>query len=208
MRGHVTSNVTEVRKTDGEKQIVWGAVYIPGVPDSHGDFMTADEIEKMAYRFAMKADFTAVDVMHDNVRYGCFIVETFIARPGDPDFPTPGTWVVAVHVPDPKLWGLIKDGTLNGFSMEALAYRENGVELEIEIPSSVTGKTDVVEDHEHDFEVWFDEEGNLVGGVTSEATDSSGKKHRHVIKTSVHTEDAAGHKHRFAYVDNLVAEAA
>ncbi len=199
--------LTTIKKADEDKRLVWGVVYAPGVPDSHGDFMRADEIEKMAYAFSKKADFTAIDVMHDNKRYGCYIVETFIAREGDPDFPIPGSWVVAVHVPDVALWELIKAGELNGFSMEVLAYREYDVELELDVPSTVTGTTDEADGHTHTFEAWFDQDGNLVGGVTGEAPDSAGKVHRHVIKKSVQTEESRQHTHRFAYIDQIAAGA-
>ena len=196
-----------VLKQDGELQIVWGVVYAPGVPDSHGDFMNAEEIRKMAYKFSQKGDFGAVDLMHNNERYGCFVVETFITREGDPDFPIVGSWAVGVHIPDPELWALVKDGTLNGFSMEALAYRGDSV-VDIEVQPILTGTTEETDGHVHKFEAWFDETGQLVGGATDEAEDSQGFKHRHVIKSSVETESALNHKHRFAYIDQLVPQEA
>lgn len=196
-----------VLKQDEELQLVWGAVYCPGVPDSHGDFMTAEEIRAMAYKFSQKGDFGAVDIMHDNQRYGCFVVETFITREGDPDFPIVGSWVVAVHIPDKQIWALVKDGSLNGFSMEAVAYRGDS-EVDIEIQPIITGTTEESDGHTHKFEAWFDEDGQLIGGATDEAADSKGFMHRHVIKSSVETESALNHKHRFAYIDQLVPQGA
>lgn len=43
------SKQVPILKTEEEKQLVTGVVYEPDVEDSHGDTMTAEEIEKAAY---------------------------------------------------------------------------------------------------------------------------------------------------------------
>jgi len=193
------------KKADADKQIVWGVVYAPDVPDTHNDFMTASEIETMAYKYAEDGDLKAIDVMHDNRAYGCFVVESFIVRKGDPDFPIPGSWVVAVKIPDPELWALVKDGTLNGFSMEVLAVRKEA-ELVIEAPGVAFGRTfkSGSDDHEHEFEVYYDEDGKLIGGRTSIHTDADGTSHLHVIKRGTATEKSGDHSHRFAFIEKMV----
>lgn len=45
------SKQVPILKTEEEKQLVTGVVYEPDVEDSHGDTMTAEEIEKAAYTF-------------------------------------------------------------------------------------------------------------------------------------------------------------
>lgn len=197
------SGATKRLKADAKLQIVWGEVYVPDMPDTHGDFMNAEEIRKMAYKFSLAGDMGAVDVMHDNVRYGCCVVETFIVRSGDPDFPIVGAWVVGVHVPDKALWDRIEEGELNGFSMEALAYRREAT-VEVNVQPVLRGKTDVVDGHEHEFEAWFDDKGELIGGITSEAADQNGVLHRHAIKRSVQSEESMGHTHRFSYIEDMV----
>jgi hypothetical protein len=180
-----------VLKLDVEEQIVMGVVYAPGLPDSHGDYMTAVEIKKACHDF----------MMHDNMRYGCEIVECFIVRKGDPDFPIEGSWVAAVHCPDP-IWERVKKGELNGFSMEALAFRETK-ELDLEFPPQVKGITTKHDDHTHEFEIMFGPEGEFIGGKTSIAVDADGKSHYHAIRKGVITEETLGHTHKFAYIENM-----
>lgn len=190
-----------VLKLDEEQQIVTGVVYAPGLPDAHGDFMTAVEIRKACYDFMKRGDMAAVDIMHDNIRYGCDIVECFIVRAGDPDFPIEGSWVASVHCPD-TIWERVKKGELNGFSMEAIAFRE-GVEIELEFPPLVRGITTKHEDHAHDFEIFFGPDGEFIGGKTSIALDAGGNSHYHAIRKGVITEETNGHAHKFAYIENM-----
>lgn len=188
-----------------EKQIVWGAVYSPGVPDTHGDYMTAEDIEEMAYDFMKDGNLGAIDVMHDNKTYDCYVVESFIVQEGvgDAVWPIIGTWVVAVKIPSPELWSRVKEGKLNGFSMEVLARRVPGTVV-IDTPAMATGETYEADGHKHSFEVWYDEKGKLVGGRTNDHVDADGNVHYHVISKGTATQKTAGHSHRFAFIDNLV----
>jgi hypothetical protein len=45
-----------IKKQDDALQVVWGEVYAPGFPDSQGDFMTAETVREMAWRFMRKSD--------------------------------------------------------------------------------------------------------------------------------------------------------
>jgi hypothetical protein len=194
--------VSFIRKDDvpgePEQRMVWAEVYAPDRPDSDGEFMTAEEIRKMAYAFSKKMAFDQVDHQHDNeVTAGVCIVESFIARKGDPDF-IAGAWVVGVHIPDDGLWDMVKKGEINGFSMEALVCREE-VEVDIVIPPVVSGMTSKSEDHTHEFYVNYDNEGHFRGGVTSKVND-----HVHQIIAGTVTEKAEdGHSHLFSSVDPI-----
>ena len=190
-----------VLKLDEEEHIVMGVVYAPDVPDSHGDFMSAPEIKKALYGFMKRGDMGCVDIMHDNKRYGCNIVECFLARDGDPDFPIPGAWVAAVWCPDP-IWDRVKAGELNGFSMEALAFREEK-EMEMDFPPALKGLTTKEDDHEHEYEILFTPEGDFIGGRTSIAMGADGKAHYHAIVKGVKTEETNGHSHRFAFLEQM-----
>ena len=77
----------------------------------------------MAYGFMQKGITDHIDLNHDGVHCGAVVVESFIAREGDPDF-IPGSWVVGVHVPDNDTWNLIKTGELNGFSLEGIGHKK------------------------------------------------------------------------------------
>jgi hypothetical protein len=186
-----------VTKADGKKQIVMAEVYVPGVPDTDEEFMTSETIEKMAYDFMRNLRLDQVDKNHDNeIVDGCCVVESFIARKGDPDF-IEGAWVVAMHVPDKETWDQIEKQELNGFSLEALV-RKRKTTLTMEIPPVLSGKTDTSEDHTHEFFVSYDEEGNFLGGKTSVSMG-----HSHIIKRGTITEESDGHAHRFSYVELL-----
>lgn len=109
-------------KFDIEKRLVYAEVYMPEIDDAHGHRMSAEEIEKMAHNFMANARTMMIDVNHDNqTNYGCAMVESFIARKGDPDF-IEGSWVACVFVGNDKIWEEIKKGKLTGFSFEGMGY--------------------------------------------------------------------------------------
>lgn len=199
-----------VKKADEEMRVVWGEIYIPDIPDTQNDFMTAVEIEKMAHLFLMDGlSVGAVDVQHDGeIRKGCFIVESFIARKNDPEF-IEGAWVVAMKICDDGLWEDVKTGKLNGFSMQAQVYVTDRTVI-LEIPDQVEGLTQKAsngEDHRHQYLVRFDSNGDFVGGVSNVVNG-----HKHVIRRRSITEMSAdptgkemadGHFHRYTLLDKL-----
>lgn len=187
----------EIKKRDEEQQIVFGEVYAPNVPDSQGDYMSAAEIQKAAYKFMQRGLQLKIDTDHNRQVNGSFVVESFIAREGDPVF-IPGSWVVGVHVPDNRVWSRIKSGELNGFSFDGLAVREPRT-IEIDIPDELSGMTDQVSGHEHTFMVKFDAAtGDFLGGQT-DTVDG----HYHTIAKGTVTEMSKGHSHRFSFVEGF-----
>jgi len=194
---HATCQV-QIKKLDEEQQLVWGEVYAPGFPDSQGDFMTAETIQHMAYEFMRNGYVNNIDVNHTREQSGCYVVESFIAREDDQVF-IPRSWVIGVKVPDPKLWGMIKSGELNGFSLDGSAVQVETT-LEIEVPMVLTGETEAADGHNHTFQVSFDNEGNLIGGVTDQGADG----HFHRIARGTLTEVANGHAHRFSFVEGVL----
>jgi len=187
----------ELKKFDDELQIVYGEVYAPGVIDAHGDYMTADDIRKMAHSFLENMRVTNIDTNHDHNLVDAVVVESYIAQEGDPTF-IPGSWVAGVHVKDEELWQKLKSGEYNGFSFDGTGYRKE-VEVEVEIPDKVSGSTDVVNGHRHKFIVQFDESGEFIGGRTDVI-----EGHYHEIVRGTVTETVGGHKHKFSYVEELL----
>jgi len=185
------------KKQDAEQQVVFGEVFAPGVTDSQGDRMSAEEIQKAAYHFMEMGRLTKIDTNHDLKVNGSYVVENFIARDGDPVF-IPGSWVVGIKVPDPKIWSLIKSGELNGFSFGGRGYREEIV-VSIEVPDHVSGLSDSVAGHAHQFVVKFDEDGNFLGGETDTVAG-----HTHKITKGTLTDEVNGHAHRFSYVEGFL----
>lgn len=116
------NKVVNISKIDEKKQIVYGAVYVPYEVDTQGDWMTPEEIEKMAYRFMESLRLYKIDTQHDEVENGCYVVESFIAREGDPDFEA-GSWVVATKITDEDIWQAILDGDITGYSMQGFGNR-------------------------------------------------------------------------------------
>ncbi len=190
------------RKTNDEKRIVFGEVYAPNIPDSQGDFMQAEEIERISYQFMAEGRVHKIDTEHSLNENGSVVVESFIAREGDLDF-VPGAWVLAVHIPDMELWGMVKTGEINGYSMYGTGTRRETT-LQIEVPDNgiLKGDTGLKHEHQHQFMIRFDDAGNFLGGETSVVND-----HKHVIKRGTVTEDGGGdfHNHTYSFVEALAA---
>ena len=188
---------TSFKKSSDELQIVWAEVYAPDVLDSDNDYMSAETIREAAYNFLKNGLTNMVDVNHDNeVNYSCYVVESFIARPNDPDF-IEGAWVAGVHIDNTVIWNKVKSGELNGFSLEAKSF---GVkkELEVDFPDNISGVTHKEDDHEHEFVVNYDSKGNFLGGETNVVNG-----HKHIIKRGTVSEVSNGHRHKFSYVEGL-----
>lgn len=193
------TNIVAIKKADEDQRLVFAEIYAPLRPDSDGEFMDAPGIREMSYRFMKSMKLDSVDSFHNNeIIPGCCVIESFIARKGDPDF-IEGSWVVGMHVDDADTWDKIKKGEINGFSMEAMVSKEQ-VDVTLTIPPILQGKTMKAEDgHVHTFYVAYDESGRFLGGKTDA---ESG--HYHIIKRGSVTEPSNDHSHRFSHVDDLV----
>lgn len=194
----------KIKKTDDRLNIVWAEVYLPFVPDTQGDFMSADSIRKMAYKFMENMRLHKVDENHDNRATGSFIVESFIARKDDPDF-IEGAWVAAFQV-TPELMEKIDAGEINGVSMEGMSIKEDAV-VKLEVPEVIKGTTYDQNGHTHEFEVTFNDD-NTITGVAKRAGSTP---HTHLIKSGTSTEfvDTSGvkldHNHRFSLMEAIEA---
>ena len=121
-RAEIKKYISLIKGDDKEKQIVYGIVYEPNIPDSQGDMADEEEIERAAHKFM--ADYRHLSYMHQVPETGAEIVESFIA-PTDMQIShekvRKGSWVLGVHVSRGDLWKEIKAGTITGFSMEGKA---------------------------------------------------------------------------------------
>lgn len=191
----VVTRLVQITKTDAAKQIVYGEVYAPHVMDTDGEFMFPEDIESMAHDFLrLKLD-DVIDTNHDKVSNGCFPVESFIAREGDPDY-TPGAWVLGVKCTD-DMWAKVQSGEINSFSFEAMT---TPVECEVEIETfrDHFGETQKagVEEHDHFFFCHVNESGRVTKGWTSKADDGHWHEIRGGSKTMTSGLDL--HAHRYA----------
>lgn len=122
----ITKGEIPIIKRDDEKQIVYGIVYEPDKVDAHNEYTDAEEVEKAAHEFL--GEYRNISFMHQElINKEARIVESYIAQA---DFEMnghkikKGTWVMAVHILDSQLWGLVKEGRMTGFSMEGTASRQ------------------------------------------------------------------------------------
>jgi hypothetical protein len=120
-------------KADADNHYVTGIVYEPMEEDSHGNFMTEEEITKAAYWFAKNGD--KVDLQHSfEPLEGATVVENWIAKADfeiDGEAIQKGTWLMTVEVADESVWEGIEKGEITGFSMGGLGnYSEEDVELD------------------------------------------------------------------------------
>lgn len=120
-------------KADAENHYVTGIVYEPMAEDSHGNFMTEDEITKAAYYFAKNGN--KVDLQHSfEPLDGAAVVESWIAKADfeiDGETIQKGTWLMTVEVADESVWDGIEKGEITGFSMGGLGnYSEEDVDLD------------------------------------------------------------------------------
>lgn len=193
-----------IKKADTKKQVVYGEVYSPNTLDTQNDFMSAEVIEKMAWDF-MRRGVKEVDVEHDRQPVNAHPVESFVARPGDPDF-AEGSWVLGIHIPDKSVWAKVEKNEINAFSMWGTGQRERRV-VEVDIPDDgiVRGTTLLQKDedgHAHEFELRFSPDtGRFLGGVAKEGEAG----HSHSITKGTVTEAGGedGHTHRFLFTHTV-----
>lgn len=188
-----------VRQDRVFEQVVMAEVLIPDTFNAWGDYYTKEVIKQFAYKFAQHG--YGLDVDHDkvdvsNVQF--FVCESFIARPGDPDF-IEGSWVIGVKVLDSELWQRILAGEINGFSYQADVLF---VDLEWDRSTGriVTGMTepDPYDGHVHTFLVVLDGQNRVVSGYTGPTDD-----HDHPVLG--HSVTGLGgsplHTHRFQVIE-------
>jgi hypothetical protein len=113
------SRYGRILKVDNETHYLTGVVYEPFTADAHGNFMSAEEIRKAAWRFAKDSD--KVDVQHSfSAAPGISVVESYIApcdmRIGE-QLIAKGTWLMSVEVCNDEVWEQVRKGVITGFSM-------------------------------------------------------------------------------------------
>lgn len=180
---------------EGTDHYVYGVVYVPEMIDTDGETMTAQDVKKMAHDFLASGRVKNIDLQHNGKRTGAEVVESFIARAGDPDYPE-GAWVLGVRIKDGPLWEAVKRGEINGFSFAGKVNRVVVQGVTVAKARVVIGMTEENTDgpppHTHSFYVEFDEDGQVVMGMTDEV-----QGHVHAILAPVVTEEAEDHAHRF-----------
>jgi len=187
MRAEVT-----VKAIDDEEQIVYGEVYAPYIIDSHGDMMLPNAVKQLAHRFLIQQKNHFIDLQHNNKIIKASIVESFIARASDPTYQE-GSWVLGTQIFDDGIWGDVKAGKFNGYSLEAMVFKYSA-DVEYDYLPVHFGFTEENDGHFHSFYVEVDENGTVIGGSTG-AGGLDG--HTHDVRHGTATEQTNGHRHRY-----------
>jgi hypothetical protein len=127
-----------------DKMIIIGAAMVPNKMihryDMFGNkyyvYFSKQSIRKMADRFLKQKRTDETSIEHNGIKLGSdkvYITESWISEDPKKDksslygFELPaGTWYIQMKVDDPKVWELVKQNALSGFSVEGL-FREKSV---------------------------------------------------------------------------------
>ena len=123
---------------DEEKKIIIGAAMIPNkmiirydeLGNAYYVYFSKESIKKMASKFLKEKRTDEASIEHDGKKLGSdkvFIIESWVSDDPIHDksykygFNLPsGTWYVAMKINDNNVWKMIKEKSLNGFSVEGL----------------------------------------------------------------------------------------
>ena len=123
---------------DEDKQVLIGAAMVPNKMihryDTLGNlyyvFFSKQTIKKMADKFLRQKRTDETSIEHNGIKLGVdkvYITESWVSEDPIKDksaaygFNLPaGTWFVSMKIDDPKVWNLIKQKALTGFSVEGL----------------------------------------------------------------------------------------
>lgn len=109
-------------KANADEQTVTGVVLQPEVVDAQGDIMSKEVIRKAAHQFVARYNkATKLGLMHKYFGKQQFeLLESWIA-PHDVVINgttvKEGAWIMTVKVTDAKVWKLVKEAKLKGFSI-------------------------------------------------------------------------------------------
>lgn len=187
-------NEVLITKTDKINKIVFGVVYEPEDIDTDGETISKEHVAKMAWNFISSGLYDKIDINHSFKESGSKVVESFVARKGDLDFPE-DAWVLGVQTSD-AAWEQILAGELNGFSLAGPSSK-SPKKVIVEIEKQIVGNTEkstvpIIPEHEHNYVINYDINGNIVSGKTDTVM-----AHFHDIKYGTATEKSLDHNHRF-----------
>jgi hypothetical protein len=125
------------KRSSVEERFTFGPLYSPGVLDAHGEFATADDLQKALWKFSLKGDRT-LRKQHGKKTIGKIVelvqwpfeAEVELSVPGRPvrKAKLPAGTVYAGVLWDEDAWPDVKAGRITGLSMGGTAVRFRGVE--------------------------------------------------------------------------------
>ena len=112
----------KIIKVDKAKRLAGGIVYEPDTEDTQGDLTSKEEIEKALTSFMKRyaTDTKRIKINHKGKRYFFPIIESFIPDTdivkGGETIPA-GAWWLMIHISNDKIWDMVENRELEGFSM-------------------------------------------------------------------------------------------
>jgi hypothetical protein len=151
---------------DEEKKIIVGAAMVPNKMihryDDLGNlyyvFFSKESIKKMADKFLKEKRTDETSIEHNGLKLGSnkvYITESWVSE--DPlydkshkyGFELPeGTWFVSMKVNDDKVWKMIKDKSLTGYSVEGLFAEKSVFSKEDEQINQITKLLKSIKDYD------------------------------------------------------------
>lgn len=120
-----TKSVSVIKAANEELKQVLFVAMLPDSTDLHGDYTSSEEVRKAKESFNKSQMNT--NLFHLAMTDKFEVIESYLAPVdfvlGD-KFVAKGTWLMNLQVHDDELWGLIKDGEINGISIGAMAQVE------------------------------------------------------------------------------------
>lgn len=127
----------KIVKTDTEQRVVTSVAILADTPIKRIDEMgelyyvvfNKETIKQLVKKF-FRDDLTkSVNINHSDDTNDAYLIESYIVNEKLGIKPkgihtTEGSWVCSYHITDDKLWEDIKQGKLNGFSIEVMSYLE------------------------------------------------------------------------------------
>lgn len=184
----------KITKTDKIHKIVKGIVYSALDVDTDQETMTVEDVQKACWNFLAQRKEKNIDIQHDWQESGCYVVESYMTEKNDPNFPE-NSWVMAVKCTD-DVFEKVVSGDLNGFSFGGYSQKF-AQRVVLEVAKQIVGETyenlnkDVIPAHNHQYILWYDNDGHIVKGHTDFTMD-----HQHSILYGTATEKFVGHSHR------------
>lgn len=115
---------TQIHKLDADKKLVFGFASAADTVDSHGDIISADELERAAYDFVINS--RAGHEMHNGKKIADLVESFFISADKAQLLGLThhvGHWWIGFHINDDDVWDKIKNGTYSMFSIGGRARR-------------------------------------------------------------------------------------
>jgi len=140
---------------DEDKRILVGAAMVPNKMivryDALGNqyyvFFSKSTIKKMADKFLRQRRTDETNIEHNGIKLGAdkvYITESWVSEDPIKDksaaygFNLPsGTWFVSMKIEDPKVWKLVKNKMLTGFSVEGLFAEKSVFSKDAEIINTI-----------------------------------------------------------------------